>query len=166
MLPGSRGGYSVEFVGSTNLDDKIISITPVNANNGKAAYASQSAVASLRGGSKVDGVVVVVTQAGVRIFKPACAKGASKSFGDCLCNSANVVWCEDKGCALTALFGDGFVKTFSIPGLKQIAAAKVDHIFDVRRFSEAIVTPTGDIFGWTSPSAIAVVNVWGSGQDM
>ena len=67
---------------------------------------------------------------------------------------------------LVGLFGDGSAKAFSIPGLKEIASARVDNILDVRRFSEAIITPTGFIFGWTGPSEMAVLNVWGTGVDL
>lgn len=67
---------------------------------------------------------------------------------------------------LLGLFGDGCAKAFSIPGLKEIASANVSHTLDVRRFSEAIIAPTGFIFGWTGPSEIAVLNVWGTGQDL
>ena len=165
LLPESHGGYNVQFVGSTALDGRISSIVPISADTGRAAYASQSAVANLRSGFILNGVVVAVTQAGARVFKPAVAKGASKTWNDFLCDSATVVWNEDRGCGLVALFGDGSARTFSIPGLKEIAVAKVDHILDVRRFPEAIITPTGDVFGWTGPSEIAIVNAWGSGQD-
>ena len=37
---------------------------------------------------------------------------------------------------------------------------------DVQRFSEAIITPTGFVLGWTGPSEIAMVNIWGTGQDL
>ena len=136
------------------------------ADTGAPAYASQSAVANLRNGFKVNGVLLVTTQMGARVFKPASAKGAQKTWDEFLCDSATVVRCEGRGYALVGLFGDGCARAYSIPGLKEIAHVKVSHELDIQRFSEAIITSTGDIFGWTGPSEIAVLNVWGTGQDL
>ena len=166
VLPEAHGGYTVKFAGTCTLDDKIISILPVNAESGEPAEATPELVASLRGGSKVNGVLMVVTQTGARIFKPAAAKGAHKTWDEFLCYSATIARFESHNYALIGLFGDGCAKAYSIPGLKQIASTSVSHILDIRRFSEAIVSPTGFIFGWTGPSEVAVLNVWGTGQDL
>lgn len=153
------------MAGVASVDDKVVSISPLVANSGQPAYASQTTVAGLRNGFVINGVVLVVTQAGVRTFKPAVGRGTSKSWHDVLCYSANVVRDDDRGCGLVALFGDGSVRTYSIPGLKEIASLNIGKELDVRKLSEAVVTPTGDIFAWTGPSETAVVNPWGSGQD-
>lgn len=165
LLPQSHGGYTVQTAGVTNLDGSIISIAPIDANTGRPAQANPSNVANLRTGLKINGVVVVVTQTGVKVFKPTTAKGATKTWSDFLCDSAAVATYDNRGCALIALFGDGHARTFSIPGLKEIASIKVDHILDIKRLPEALISPTGDIFGWTGPSEVAILNVWGSGQD-
>ncbi len=166
ILPEANGGYTVKLAGTCSLDDRIISISPVNADSGEPAEATPELVASLRGGNKVNGVLMVVTQTGARIFKPAAAKGAHKTWDEFLCYSATISRFEAHNYALIGLFGDGCAKAFSIPGLKQIASTSVSHILDIRRFSEAIIRPTGFIFGWTGPSEIAVLNVWGTGQDL
>src|SRR5436305_14735000 len=70
LLPSSNGTYSVQSAGTANLDDRIVSISPFNADTGKPAYASQVAVAGLREGKKVNGVLLVTTETGARIFKP------------------------------------------------------------------------------------------------
>ena len=162
-MPESHGGYSVELAGISSLDDKVISISPINADNGSPADANPTAVASLRNGTQVNGVILIVTVSGARIFKPPAAKGANKSWDQFLCDSANVVSLNDHY-ALLGLFGNGYARAYSIPGLKEIAAFNVAHILAVRRFSEAIITPQGEIFGWSGPSEIAVLNVWGTGQ--
>lgn len=138
----------------------------MNAETGAPAYASQSAVANLRNGFKVNGVLLAVTHSGARVFKPASAKGAQKTWDDFLCDSAAVVRFEDRGYALVGLFGDGCARAYSIPGLKELAHVEVNHKIDIKTFSEAIITPTGDIFGWTGPSEMAVLNVWGTGQEL
>lgn len=166
LLPESTGGYTVQFAGLSLLDDGIITISPMNADTGAPAYASQSAVANLRNGYKVNGVILAVTHSGARVFKPASAKGAQKTWDNFLCDSAAMVRSEDRGYALVGLFGDGCARAYSIPGLKEMAHVKVNHKLDIKRFSEAIITPTGDIFGWTGPSEMAVLNVWGAGQDL
>ena len=160
-----NGGYSAQLAGTISLDDKVVSISPISADTGGPASASPDTVASLRNGFRLNGVVVVTTQTGVRIFKPAGAKGAGKTWNDFLCDSARVVRYEDRGYALAGLFGDGSVKTYSIPSLKEIASTRLSDTLDTRRFSDAIITPTGDIFGWIGPSELGVVNPWGSGQD-
>ena len=144
----------------------MISISPLNADTGAVAHASPSVVANLRNGFKVDGVLLAVTQSGARIFKPAAAKGAHKTWDDFLCDTANVVRFEGQGYALVGLFGDGRARVYSIPGLKEIASANMSQYLDVQRFSEALITATGDVFGWTGPSQIAVLNVWGTGQEL
>jgi len=166
LLPEAHGGYAVKFVGYTNLEDKLISILPINSDTGETAGATTELVAGLRTGSRVNGVLVAVTQTGARIFKPAAAKGASKSWDDFLCYRAAVVRFEAHTYALLGLFGDGCAKAYSIPGLKEIASTNVSHILDVQRFSEALITPTGFVFGWTGPSEIVALNVWGTGQDL
>lgn len=166
VLPESTGGYKVEFVGSVYLDDKVILIAPVNATSGQPAYASQSAVGNLRNGVKVNGVLLAVTQSGVRLFKPAASKGAQKSWDEFLCYSASVTRFEDMGHALVGLFGDGYVRAYSIPGLKEIGAVRTDKFFLPQRLSEAVITSSGDIIGWKGPAEMALVNVWGSGLDL
>ncbi|KAI9822456.1 MAG: hypothetical protein M1827_000175 [Pycnora praestabilis] len=164
LLPESSGGHSVHFAGSTSLDDCIISISPINADTGVGASAQQSAVANLRHGFKVNGVLLAVSQTGARIFKPVSAKGASKTWDESLCDSAKIARLVDRGSALVGLFRDGRVRAYSIPGLKEFGHAKISHVLDIKRFSEAIVTESGDVFGWTGPSEVAVLNVWGTGQ--
>ena len=111
-------------------------------------------------------MLLVVTPSGARIFKPAATKGAQKTWDDSLCDSANVVRFEDRGYALVGLFGDRRARAYSIPGLKEIASADMSQYLDVKRFSEALITATGDVFGWAGPSEIAVLNVWGTGQSL
>ena len=166
LLPESHGGYGVKFVGSSAMEDRLITIAPIDAELGDPAEATQTAVAGLREGRKINGVVLIVTTSGIRIFRPPAAKGAHKTFEDFFCDSAAVVRYQAAGYALLGLFGDGTAKTYSIPALKQIASTKVDHILDVRRLSEAVITPTGDIVGWTGPSEVALLNVWGTGSDL
>lgn len=166
LLPEAHGGYAVKFAGYTHLEEKLISILPINSDTGETAGATPDVVARLRTGSRVNGVLVAVTQTGARIFKPAAAKGASKSWDDFLCYRAAVVRFEAHTYALLGLFGDGCAKAYSIPGLKEIASTNVSHILDVQRFSEALITPTGFVFGWTGPSEIVALNVWGTGQDL
>ena len=156
----------MQFVGSTTLDDPVVAISPVNIDSGGGAYASQSAVSNLRNGRKVNGVILVTTQTGARIFKPAAAKGAHKYWEDTFCDSATVVEFEGRGSALVGIFGDGRARAFSIPGLKEIGQTQINNVLEMPRVPEAIITNSGDIVGWTGPSEIAVLNVWGTGQTL
>ena len=151
--------------GSISVDDHIVLISPLHADSGQPAYASQKAYAALREGYRVNGVVLVVTVTGAKLFKPAAAKGASKSWNEYFCDSAAVARSVDGAVALIGLFGDGSARTFSIPGIKEVSCVRVDSL-DIRRFPEAIITSSGSIFGWTGPSELAVVSPWGSGRDM
>ena len=72
---------------------------------------------------------------------------------------------ELHGYALVGVFGDGSTRAYSIPGLKELGAASLP-MLDKPRISSTIITPSGDIFGWTSPSEIAMLNVWGTGQPL
>lgn len=166
ILPESHGGYTVKYAGCAYLDESIISISPINAETGAAADATQDVVASLRNNFTVNGVVLVATSTGVRIFKPAAAKGAHKSWDEYLCYSGAIARYRAHGYTFLGVFGDGCVKAFSIPGLKEVASANIANILDVRRLSEATITPTGDICGWTGPSEIALLNAWGTGDDL
>jgi WD40 repeat protein len=163
LLPEQGGRYSAKFAGAVNLDDKIINISPSHADSGRPAYASQSAVAGLRDGSKINGVLLAVTTSGARIFKPASSKGAHKTWDEFLCDSAAIVRYQDLGYAILGLYGDGCARGYSIPALKEIGSVKVDHILDIKRFGEAVITATGDIFGWKGPAELALVNVFGTG---
>ncbi|KAL9128366.1 MAG: hypothetical protein Q9217_002945 [Psora testacea] len=166
LLPDSSGRYLVKLAGTVSLDDRVISLSPINIDTGEPADATQEVVGSLRSGARINGVLLAVTSSSARLFKPPSAKGAHKSWDDIICYQAAVARFEAYTYAMVGLFGDGTAKAFSIPGLKEIASTDVSTILDMRRISEAIITPTGFIFGWTGPSEIAVLNVWGTGQDL
>lgn len=166
LLPQASGGYSVQPAGCVPFDDLIIAIAPTNADTGAPASASPDIVSGLRTGHKVNGVLIVATQSGARIFRPPAAKGASKSWDNCLLNSAGVVTYETYSFGLAGLFGDGTAKLFSLPGLKEIASASMTRYLDVRRFMDAVITPTGLVYGWMGPSEVGILNLWGSGQDL
>jgi syntaxin-binding protein 5 len=161
LLPEAGGKYAAKFAGVCSLDDKVIKICPIFAETGRPAYASQSAVANLRTGLKVNGVLLAVTASGARLFRPATHKGAHKTFDQFLCDSAAVVQYEGIGHALLGLYGDGCARAYSLPALKEIGSVKVSDILDVRRFSEATITSTGDILGWKGPAEMALINVFG-----
>jgi WD40 repeat protein len=164
ILPDASGRYTVQYAGFVALDNKIIHIAPINADNGHPAPASQNSMAALRSGLKVHGALVAVTPTGIHLFKPANTKGAHKSFDSYFCDSAGMVRYQDQGYALVGLFGDGSARAFSIPGLKEIANVKAGGIMDVRRFSDAVIMPTGHIIGFTGPSEMALINVFGTGE--
>jgi syntaxin-binding protein 5 len=163
ILPSSNGAYAVNPAGSCALDDRVLCICPMNAETGEPATATQSAVSNLKTGYRVDGVVIVVTPSDCRIFKPASAKGAHKSWDEFLCDSATIVKTEGSGYSLVGLFGDGTTRAFSIPALKEIGSATISQTLDVRRLHDATISPTGDILGWIGPSEMALLNVWGTG---
>jgi syntaxin-binding protein 5 len=166
ILPEAGGRHGVHFAGTVSLESPVIRIAPINADTGHPANASQQAVANLRNGLKVNGVIVAVTETGVRIYKPASSKGAAKTWDQSACLSASISRFEDGGYALVGLFGDGTARAFSIPNLKEIGTSKVSHILDPIRLGEAILTGSGDILGWTGPSEVALMNVWGTGLVM
>ena len=167
IIPSSTGRYSAQFGGVAKIsDDRVISLCPIDSHTGEPAYASGQAMAGLQSGRKVDGVLVAVTVSSLHIFRPASAKGASKTFDNYLCDSAAVSRYEERGYAIVGLFGDGLARAFSIPSLKEIASTRVNHLLDTKRFGDAIVTPTGDILGWAGPSELAIVNVFGCGTSL
>ena len=163
LLPESDGRYTAKFAGACSLDDKIISICPMHAESGRPAYATQAAMAGLRDGSKTNGVLLAVSTSGLRLYRPPSNKGAQKTFDQFLCDAAAIVRYEDVSCALLGLFGNGCVRAYSIPGLKEIGSLKVSDYLDTQRFHEAVITSTGDIFGWKGPAEMALINVFGTG---
>ncbi|PLN80021.1 lethal giant larvae like, C-terminal-domain-containing protein [Aspergillus taichungensis] len=163
IIPASNGTYEAQFAGALLLDDKVIKISPVNADTGSPALATPNAVGGLRTGARVNGVVVAVTVSGCRIFKPATSKGAHKSWDDYLCDSAEVVHVEGRGHTLIGLFGDGHVRAFSIPGLKEVGCSPIGHMAEMRRLSDATICSNGTVLLWTGPSQVGLFNVWSSG---
>lgn len=143
-----------------------MSISAIDAQSGSSIFATGNAVSGLHSGQKTDGVLVVATLSSAHIFRPASAKGASKTFDHAQCHSASVARYQDRGYALVALFDDGTTKAFSLPTLKEVGSTRLNHILDTKRFNDAIVTPTGDIIGWTGPSEIALLNVWGANSPL
>jgi syntaxin-binding protein 5 len=174
LLPESGGRYGVQFAGATNVDDKVLLVHPLNAETGKPAYASQHAVAGLRNGAKVNGVLVVVTGTGARIFKAPVAKGASKGWDEFLCEAAAVTRPENsinergpgQGYALVCLFNDGSVRAYSLPALKEISSQRVSRIIPTDKLRDAAITGTGDVLAWLGPAELALLNVWGTGLDL
>lgn len=106
-----------------------------------------------------------MTQTEARIFKPATARGASKSFDDYLCEAAAVTNYELHGVALVGVFGDRVTRAFSLPGLKELGSAPL-RIMDGSRVNNSIVTDNGDIFCWTGPSELAVFHCWGANKEL
>ncbi|EXJ85737.1 hypothetical protein A1O1_06105 [Capronia coronata CBS 617.96] len=163
ILPSPTGRYTAQQAGVIQLSDsRVVSVSPIDAHTGSPAAATGPGMAGLQTGRKVDGVLVAATVSSAHIFRPAHSKGASKTFDHYLCDSARVARYEDRGHALVGLFGDGVARAFSIPALKEIAHARVNHILDTKRFGEAIITPTGDVLGWVGPSEVAIINVFGA----
>ncbi|CAJ2508855.1 Uu.00g138810.m01.CDS01 [Anthostomella pinea] len=160
LLP-KGGGYNAAFAGVTSLNDKVVSICPIVAETGKPALATGHAVAALKEGRHVNGVLVAVTQSEARIFKPATSKGASKSFDDYLCHAAKVTDFELHGFALVGIFNDGQTRAFSLPGLKELGSAPLP-MMDSSRVQDSLVTEDGGLFCWTSPSEFAVLQAWGT----
>ncbi|KAK0969081.1 Lethal(2) giant larvae sro7 [Friedmanniomyces endolithicus] len=166
ILPDPSGRYTVQYVGSVALDNRIMYMAPINADSGKPASASQSAVSSLRAGLRVHGVLLAVTPTGIHIFRPATAKGAHKSFDSFFCDAAGIARYQDQSQALIGLFGDGNARAYSLPPLREIASRNLTNILDVRRQSDAVITPTGHILGFTGPSELALLNIWGVGEPL
>ncbi|KAJ2992154.1 hypothetical protein NUW58_g2266 [Xylaria curta] len=164
LLP-SGSSFKAELAGVSNLGDRVVSICPIVTDTGKPAAATGHAVAGLREGRHVNGLLVAVTQTEVRIFKPATAKGASKSFSDCLCSAAAVTEFELHGMALVGVFGDRTTRAFSLPGLKEIGNAPLP-MMDGSRISNSLVTEDGEVVCWTGPSELAVLQVWGTGKEL
>jgi syntaxin-binding protein 5 len=108
-------------------------------------------------------IFALVTDSEARIFRPSTGKGSHRSFDDYLCDTAAVAHFENHGYALVGIFGYGITKAFSIPGLKEICKADL-YGLDRSRISYAIVAGSGDIFAFTGPSEIAMLNVWGTGK--
>ena len=164
ILPDPSGRYAVQYVGSVAIDNKVMYIAPINADNGHPARASQNAMASLRNGLRVNGALLAVTPTGIHIFRPATAKGAHKSFDSYFCDAAGIVRYQDQGYSLLGLFGDGNARTYTIPAMRELGTLKVNDMLDVRRFSDAVIAPTGNILGFTGPSEMALINVFGTGD--
>ncbi|KAL9094827.1 MAG: hypothetical protein Q9165_002776 [Trypethelium subeluteriae] len=165
ILPDPSGRYTVQFAGSINLESPVIHLAPLNADNGSHAYAYQSTVSQLRTGLRVPGFLLAVSHLSVRIFKPATNKGAHRTWDDALCDRAAVVRYEGAtgGHALVGLFGTGQARAFSIPGLRDLGAAPISHLLDPRRLADACIASNGDILGWTGPSELTLLTVWGVG---
>lgn len=103
-----------------------------------------------------------VTQTEIRLFKPASAKGASKSLDDALCDVAAVTEIPQHGFALVCLLTDRSVRAYTLPGLKEIGRKSLP-LLDASRTGAASLTKTGDVFGWTGPAEITVLPVWDDG---
>lgn len=134
--------------------------------SGDPALATGTAMAGLQNGQKVEGVLVVTTITSAHIFKPASAKGASKTFDSAFCDAANVTRFEQRGYALVCLFGDGTARAFSIPALKDLGTIRLNHTFDTKRLTEAVINGSGDIVSFTGPAELALASVWGANQPL
>ncbi|KAI1340698.1 lethal giant larvae like, C-terminal-domain-containing protein [Xylariaceae sp. FL0016] len=164
LLP-TGGTYDAQFAGVAQLNDRVVSLCPIVADTGKPALATSSAVADLQEGKHVNGLLVAVTQSEVRIFKPATSKGASKSFDEYLCDAAAVTEFELHGMALVGVFGDRHTRAFSLPGLKELGNAQLSMMDGSRELSSR-VTEDGEVFCWTGPSELAVLQAWGTGKEL
>nr|OQO20964.1 hypothetical protein B0A51_10241 [Rachicladosporium sp. CCFEE 5018] len=166
IVPDQSGRYSVQYVGSMHLDSKVTHLFPIHAENGRSAHATPNALASLRTGAKKNGVLIAMTPIGVHVFRPASSKGSHKSFDGYFCDTAGMVRFLDQGYALLTLNGDGSARAYSLPALREIASIPLGNILDVRRFGDARITPSGHIIGFTGPSELALLSIFGTGQPL
>ncbi|KAK5131379.1 hypothetical protein LTR08_000982 [Meristemomyces frigidus] len=166
VLPDPSGRYTVQYAGSVALENKVMLIAPISTDSGKPAAASPIAMGNLRTGLRVNGALVTVTPTSIHVSRPPTSKGAHKSFDSFFCDCASVVQLQDHSHALVGLFGDGNARAYSIPALREIASTKVSDVLDVRRFGEAVITPSGHILGFTGPSEMALLSVWGTGEKL
>jgi WD40 repeat protein len=173
ILPDPSGRYTTQFAGHLNLDSsRIMYIGPINADSGKPARASQTAMGNLRTGIKVNGALLVVTPTNISLFRPANSKGAHKSFDGYFCDTAGLIRYQDQGHTLLCLCGDGKARAFSLPQLREIATLDLTDLnntgsgLDVRRFSSASITPSGHILAFTGPSEVALLNIFGAGETL
>lgn len=70
-----------------------------------------------------------------------------------------------RGVALVALFDDRTARAFSLPALKEIGRATLP-MLDANRTISAVISRTGELFGWTGPSEITILPLWGTGQPL
>ena len=112
LLPDPGRGYTVQLAGAISLDGSIVTISALNADTGAPADASQSVFAELRNGVTLNGVVLAVSEGGARIYKPAAAKGAHKSWDGFSCHAANVVTFGTHGYALVGLCSKSSSSTY------------------------------------------------------
>ena len=148
------------------MEDRVQLISPIDIDTGAGAFATQAAAAQLSTGYKVNGALVVVGPSGARIFKPTSAKGAHKVWDNVICYAAAVVDFEGRAQALVGIFGDGFVRAFSLPAFKNIGTTELPENVDRSRLSDALIADSGFIFAWTGPSEVAVFNIWGNGKNL
>lgn len=146
------------------MEGSVVSIIPLNSDSGKRAWASQHAVANLREGIKVPGAILAVTKSEARLFKPPTAKGAHKAWDDYVCLSATVTELDNYGICLSCVMNTGVVKSYSVPGLKEIGEIRLDDYFDRTRLEDTILTDSGYIFGWTAQTECLLLHMWGKGQ--
>ncbi|KAF2723408.1 hypothetical protein K431DRAFT_219933 [Polychaeton citri CBS 116435] len=166
VVPEPSGRYAVHYSGAVKLDSKVTHLFPINAESGRPATASPNAVASLRSGARTNGALLAVTPSSVHIIRPATNKGAHKSFDSFFCDSAGIARYQNQGYCFIGLFGDGYARVLSIPGLKEIASLRLSERLDVRRFGEAAVTNSGNIIGFTGPSELGLTTVFGMGDGL
>ncbi|KAI7364393.1 snare-dependent exocytosis protein-like protein [Hortaea werneckii] len=167
IVPDPSGRYTVQPAGSPMhlSESRILHIAPINAETGNPAIASPAAMGGLKSGSRINGALVVVTPTSLHISRPPGNKGAHKSFDSVFCDAAGIVRYQDQGHALVGLFGDGFARAYSIPQLRELATIQISDTLDTRRFGDAVIVPSGHILGFTGPSELALVNIFGAGED-
>ena len=70
-----------------------------------------------------------------------------------------------RGAVVAAVLGDNTTRAFSIPALREIAVAPLPPLDPSRRTS-TLVTENGYVFGWSGPSELALLHVWGIGEGL
>lgn len=156
LVPRGNGSFAAESAGSTVMEGHVIKLCPVISSDGSSAVADQQSVAALGQGSAKHGVVIAISHSAIRIFKPAAAKGVSKTFDTVLCRAANYCRLLERGQVIVGVFGDRTAKAFSFPALKLLGQVSLDGM-DPARLDDACVTETGEVIGWTGPSELAVI---------
>ena len=177
LLPSPNGGYTVSATPPITLPSPSISalnsISAFNPQTGAATPATPAALSALRSGQRFPGCLCLTSQTTAYILRPSSSsashppKPSHRDFDSIFCSSASLVNLDDGGpLCLAAIFGDGSIRAFTIPALKPLARQPISHTLEPARLPEAIITPSGSVLGWTGPSELAVLSVWGTGQSL
>ncbi|KAK9464908.1 lethal giant larvae like, C-terminal-domain-containing protein [Lipomyces arxii] len=161
VVPANRGQHAVKFVGAAHLKSKVLSLLPIDTEYGVSAVATPNILQKLPQAVVISGAIVAVTEEEVRIIRPPKNKLNSKSFDDKVLVAGISLLRPGDTLVLVCVTTAGYIRVYSLPGLKELTSLSVQRYHDLRYAGRSIVSMNGDVLVGIGKNESALFNIWG-----
>lgn len=163
IVPTGGGSHSVQLVGGiqTKGGSKVLAVIPFDTDYGVSAVASPTILGKLGQGIVINGSLIVVTAEEARILRLPKNKQSSRTFDEKVLVAGLSFLRQGDTLVLTCVTETGYIRIYTIPGLKEIAHLSAQKFHDIRYAPRSIVSLNGDVMLGIGRNESALFSIWG-----